>query len=815
MDGIPLDVWRSQVAYVPQNPYLFNDTVAANIRLARPEADMQAVVHAAELAYAHEFIQALPQGYETTIGERGARLSAGQAQRIALARAFLQDAWLVVLDEPSANLDPDTEAMLQESLARLLEGRSALIIAHRLNTVTRADRVIILEQGRVVQQGEPATLAKEDGLFQRMLRASSVRFDPELDSIATLRTEENISMRSREETNLQGSTALLPAFSPQPGPAPAAFSVNVFWRLIRLAAPFKGLIALSTLAGAATILSGVGLMAASAYIISAAALRPSIAELQVAIVGVRFFGISRGIFRYLERYLSHQASLQLLARLRIWFYQSLEPLAPARLMSQRSGDLLARILGDIASLQNFYVRALAPPLTALVVGLIVCIFLSRFDPVLGLALAVVLFIAGIGVPWLVRVIGKPIGSQLVIRKAALNVTIVDTIQGLADLLACGRQDSQMKRIDDLSRSLARSQSSMAALLGLQEGLTSLLANMGMWIVLWLAIPLVSAGHIPGVYLAVLALVALSAFEAAIPLPLAAQYLENNLQAAERLFEIVDAKPAVRDPVEPAHTPEDFSLRVEQLRFRYPLEPPGEFMEEAASRSGEQDRLWVIDGLSFELPVGGKLAIVGPSGAGKSTLVRLLLRFWDYQEGAIFLDGSELRGFAQEDVRQRLGVVSQNAYLFSASIRDNLRLARPKATQAEIENAARLAQLDAFIRTLPEGYETWIGEHGLRLSGGERQRLAIARALLREAPLLILDEPTANLDALTERRVFEAVYEMMQGRTTLLITHRLVRMEAMDEIIVLDRGVAVERGRHADLLELGGLYRRMWDLQRGV
>jgi ATP-binding cassette subfamily C protein CydD len=188
LDGIPLDVWRSLVAYVPQNPYLFNDTVAANIRLARPEADMQAVVHAAELAHAHEFIQALPQGYETTIGERGARLSAGQAQRIALARAFLQDAWLVVLDEPSANLDPDTEAMLQESLARLLEGRSALIIAHRLNTVTRADRVIILEQGRVVQQGEPATLTKEDGLFQRMLRASSVRFDPELDSIATLRT---------------------------------------------------------------------------------------------------------------------------------------------------------------------------------------------------------------------------------------------------------------------------------------------------------------------------------------------------------------------------------------------------------------------------------------------------------------------------------------------------------------------------------------------------------------------------------------------------------------------------------------------------
>jgi thiol reductant ABC exporter CydC subunit len=585
--------------------------------------------------------------------------------------------------------------------------------------------------------------------------------------------------------------------------------------LIRLAAPFKNLIALSTLAGAATILSGVGLMGASAYIISAAALRPSIAELQVAIVGVRFFGISRGIFRYLERYLSHQVSLRLLASLRVWFYRSLEPLAPARLMSRRSGDLLARIIGDIESLQNFYVRALAPPLTALVVGLVVCIFLSRFDPVLGLALALILVVTGVGIPVLVRVIGKPIGRQLVAQKAILNATIVDSIQGIADLLACGRQDSQMGRIDDLSRSLAHSQSRMAALLGLQEGLTSLLANIGMWIVLWLAIPLVSAGHIPGVYLAVLALAALSAFEAATPLPLAAQYLESNLQAAGRLFEIVDAKPEVRDPAEPARTPENFGLRVEQLRFHYPFELPGEFSEEAASRSDLQDRSRVIDGLSFELPAGGKLAVVGPSGAGKSTLVRLLLRFWDYQEGAIFLDGSELRCFAQDDVRRRVGVVLQNAYLFSASVRDNLRLARPKATQAEIENAARMAQLDAFIQTLPEGYGTWIGEQGLRLSGGERQRLAIARAFLQDAPFLILDEPTANLDALTERRVFEAIYKMMQGRTSLLITHRLIGMEAMDEIIVLDRGVAVERGRHADLLELDGFYRRMWDLQRQV
>jgi len=815
LDEIPLDLWRSRVAYLPQNPYLFNDTVAANIRLARPEADMQAIVRAAEQAHAHEFIQALPHGYETPIGERGTRLSAGQAQRIALARAFLQDAWLVVLDEPSANLDPENEAMLQESLARLLEGRSVLIIAHRLNTITRADRVVVLEQGRVIQQGEPAKLAAEDGLFRRMLKASGGGPGLDNQSSGPLQTERGLDVDNREGSSSLGSAGLFHLPAPEVGLDHASLSLDVFWRMIRLAAPFKGLIALSILMGVATILSGVGLMAASAYIISAAALHPSIAELQVAIVGVRFFGISRGIFRYLERYLSHQATLQLLARLRIWFYKALEPLAPARLMSQHSGDLLARILGDIESLQNFYVRALAPPLTAIVAALTVCVFLSCFDPRLGLALALIMFAAGVGVPLLIRTVGKRTGRQFVALRAALNAALVDTVQGLADLLACGRQDRQMEQIEGLSRSLAHTQCNMAALNGLQTGLSGLLANLGMWVVLWLAIPLVRTGHISGVYLAVLALASLSAFEAVAPLPLASLYLESNLQAARRLFEVVDARPAVQDPVQPARAPEYFGLRVEQLRFRYPIESLSGFSDAVCSGSEEEERAWVIDGLSFELPVGGKLAIVGPSGAGKSTLARLLLRFWDYQEGAIFLDGSELRRFTQDDIRQRLAVVSQNAYLFSASVRDNLRLARPSAVQAEIEAATGRAQIGAFIQSLPEGYETWIGEQGLRLSGGERQRLAIARALLREAPLLILDEPTANLDALTERQVLSAIDEIVQGRTMLLITHRLVGMEAMDEIIVLDRGRAVERGRHAELLELGGLYRRMWDLQRQV
>jgi len=245
-------------------------------------------------------------------------------------------------------------------------------------------------------------------------------------------------------------------------------------------------------------------------------------------------------------------------------------------------------------------------------------------------------------------------------------------------------------------------------------------------------------------------------------------------------------------------PLDYSLELTDVRFYYEAsEPPA------------------LDGMSFQLPQGGSLAIVGPSGAGKSTLVSLLLRFWEYDEGHITLGGHELHAYQQEDLRRFVGVVSQHTHLFNATVRDNLLLARPDAGQAELERAAQRAQIHDFVISLPEGYNTWIGEGGLKLSGGQRQRLAIARALLKDAPILILDEPTANLDSLTERQVVATIHSLMAGRTTLIITHRLAGLEAVDEILVLRAGRIVERGPHHELWQMGGYYRRMWELQHRV
>jgi ABC-type multidrug transport system fused ATPase/permease subunit len=338
----------------------------------------------------------------------------------------------------------------------------------------------------------------------------------------------------------------------------------------------------------------------------------------------------------------------------------------------------------------------------------------------------------------------------------------------------------------------------AHITGLHTALSGLLSNWATLSVLLIAIPLVSRGQLDGVYLAVLVLAVIASFEAVISLPDAFQHLASSLTAARRLFEIVDTEPVVPDLPATSPQPQNYSLAVKDLYFHYtPTDPPA------------------LDGISFNLPQGKYLAVVGPSGAGKSTLISLLLRFWEYQRGQIQLGGHDLRQYRPEAVCQLISVVSQRTHLFNGTIKQNLRLAQPEASDEDLIQATCQAQIHDFIQTLPQGYDTWIGEQGLRLSGGERQRLAIARALLKNAPILILDEPTANLDPLIEQEILQSMRTLMQGRTTLLITHRLVGLETADEILVLQAGRIVERGQYQELLQAKGIYWQMENLQNQV
>jgi len=578
--------------------------------------------------------------------------------------------------------------------------------------------------------------------------------------------------------------------------------MKIFLRLISFLSTFRWHAALAILLGCIVIASNMGLLGMAAYLIAAAALAPLLITLSLPIYIVRFMSVSRAISRYAERLVAHNATFRLLAQLRTWVYSRLEPLAPAYLLMYRSGDIVTRLISDIEELQNVYLRVISPIIVAIAIGLLTFYLFAIFSSVLAWVALAFLVATGFGVPLLATMLARDLGKRQLAIRAEMNAQFVDGIQGMQDLLVYGMANNHLSKITTLDDTLGQLQRRMAFITGLQQMMNDALMNLALWTMLILAIPLVTKSFINGVYLGFLALLILASFEGVQPLAQAFQFLGHSLAAGERLFTVADANPPVAETTSPLPAPSRLStahaLEFDHVDFSY---HPGE---------GE-----VLSEISFSVYPGSRIAIVGSSGSGKSTLARLALRFWDPTHGTIRLDGQDIRRYVLSDLRNLIGVVAQDTYLFNDTIRGNLLLARPDASESDIEQVLEQAQLTDFIRQLPRGLETWIGEQGLRLSGGERQRLAIARTLLKNAPLLILDEATANLDPLTEHSLLAALDILMQRRTTLLITHRLVAMERMDEILVLDQGKIKERGTHNQLLNASGLYHEMFSIQNGM
>lgn len=565
-------------------------------------------------------------------------------------------------------------------------------------------------------------------------------------------------------------------------------------RLWALAEAESGRIAASLALGVGVILAGVGLMATSGYLIGRAALRPdTILALMVVVTSVRFFGVARPALRYVERLVSHDLTFRLLSRLRVWLYERLEPLAPARLLRTRAGDLLSLWVGDIDTLQHAWLRVAAPALVAAITTLVVTVALSFVDLALAAVVLALLALSGVGVPLLVRRLATKIGRQQVDARAAYAAQAVETLQGMADLLLMNREEARWAELDAQAHTLARLEARQARITGLQGTLNLLLVLLAVVATLALATPLIRSGAIGGPVLAVLALGVMTAFEAVLPLGTAWQLAPQARRAAERLVAVGEETPAVRDPADP-RTLTDVTVRFELVGFGYDDRP-------------------VLHDVDLTLEPGRRLAVVGPSGAGKSTLLHLLARFWDPVRGRIVLGGHDLRCYAQQDLRASMAVFTQQTFLFATSVRDNLRVADPHASDDELWTALTHAQLAETVRALPNGLDTDVGEHGLRLSAGERQRLGLARVVLRDAPLVLLDEVTANLDTENERRLLSALERATAGRSVLMVTHRLVGMEAFDEIVVMTGGRIVERGSHAELARQGGLYRRLLAAQR--
>ena len=593
----------------------------------------------------------------------------------------------------------------------------------------------------------------------------------------------------------------------QPGPPTAppdvaagpASSRRQLLRLLRLARPLRGRLLGSVVAGALSTGCGVALLAVSGFLLARASQHPSIIAISVAVVAVRGLSIGRALFRYLERLASHDVAFRVLADVRVAVYRRLERLAPAGLAAFRSGDLLARLISDVDATQDLFVRGVGPLLTAALAGagaVIACLLVLA--PA-GAVLAAGLLIAGLGVSWLAAATARRAGRRAAQARGDLGAAVTDVLAGAADLLAFGAEDVAIARAEGADRELTGLARRSAAAAGIGTGGMAAVSGLTLWAVLLLAVAAVGSGALTRVPLAVVTLTALAAFEAVAALPSAAIQLGQAGGSAVRIGAVLDAAAPVGEPARARRLPSGpvtVALRGASVRHR------------AAG-------LLALDEIDLDLPPGRRIALVGPSGAGKSTAAAVLLRFCELEHGSATINGASLTSFASDDVRTVIGGCPQDPHIFNASIRDNLRLARPEATDREMDDAAARARLLGWIESLPHGWETPAGSRGSAMSGGQRQRLALARALLAQPAVLILDEPTAHLGRHARRALTRDLLAATEGRATLLITHDLDGLDQVDEIVVLDSGKVVERGTHEQLLAAAGRYRQMCDLREAA
>ncbi|WP_404797080.1 thiol reductant ABC exporter subunit CydD [Streptomyces pristinaespiralis] len=790
LTDLDMEAWRRQIAWVPQLPYLFAGTVAENVRLARPDADDAAVMAALREAGAYDFVAALPQGPDTLIGDEGVGLSAGQRQRLALARAFLADRPLLLLDEPTAALDGATEEGVVEAVGRLAEGRTVLLVVHRPALLAVADRVVRLSR--------PATPRETE------LGAPAVTAEPGAAGASTA--------------------------DPLPAPHPASDGVRgakerrPLVRVRETARNLRGRLALALLLGSLALGSAVGLMAVSGWLISRASEQPPVLHLMVAVTATRAFGIGRAVFRYAERLVSHDAVLRMLAEMRVAVYRRLERIAPAGLGRTRRGDLLSRLVADVDALQDYWLRWLLPAGTAVLVGAGSVGFTAWLLPEAGAVLAAGLLVAGVGVPLIGGAFARRAEQQLAPARGALATGVVDLLRGTAELTVAGALPRRLASARDADRALTHIAARQAAATALGGGLSALVCSLTVVCAALVGVQAVAAGRLDGTSLAVVVLTPLAAFEAVSVLPLAVQYRRRVTRSAERVYEVLDAPVPVREPARPAAPP----------ATAFPVELRGTGARYAGRRRD------ALSGFDLTLTPGKRVAVVGTSGSGKTTLAQVLLRFLDAGSGTYTIGGVPAGEMEGDAVRRFVGLCAQDAHLFDSSVRENLRLARPDATEEELRGALEDARLLEWVDGLPDGLDTLVGEHGARLSGGQRQRLALARALLAAFPVLVLDEPAEHLDlatadaltadllAVTERRAARpgglaaAAGDgtgpgdgIATAPATVLITHRLRGLEAVDEVVVLESGRVVQRGPYEDLAVVEGPLRTMLEREQAT
>jgi len=777
---LPFAEIRSLISVVNQDTFLFHGTVEENIRLGRPEATQEQLEDASRAANIHDFILSLPQGYATVIGEKGIKLSGGQRQRVAIARALLRDTPILVLDEALSAVDAENEAVIQEALDRLMQGRTTLILAHRLSSVIDCDRILVLDGGKVAEQGRHDALMARGGVYAGLMaeQAREQQTPGALETIAAPQKVESVADTpgGAVKTVTEGIIK-----------AEGLTWYQVVIALMKVILPWKGKLTATFTLGVLRVIAFIGVGVLSALIVLALKNHQPYAGYAIALAIVAPLS---GILHWFESWLAHDMAFRLLAEMRIDAFRKLDALAPAYLVRRRTGDLMALATHDIELVEYFFAHTVAPAFVAILVPAAVVAVLAWANGWLALALLPFLLAVGLS-PFLMRKRVDRLGSQAREAAGELGAFAVDSVQGLGEIVAFQQEDARGTKLDQLSQRHIALRLPFFSELTLQHAILEVLTGLGGLAVVVAGALLAQRGAIDAGLLPLLTILAMAAFLPVSEIAQIGRQLADTLGATRRVYALANEPIPVRDgPGVPPRTGAA-ALALEGVSFTYP---------------GQTRR--ALSDVSFAIPAGKTVALVGTSGAGKTTTAQLLMRFWDADSGRITLNGADLRDYRLDELRRLIALVAQDTYLFNDSLRANILIARPDASEAELRAAIRHASLSDLVAALPDGLDSPVGERGTALSGGQRQRVAIARAFLKDAPILVLDEATSHLDAVNEQAVRRALDLLQSDRTTIVIAHRLSTVRDADLIVVLDGGRVAESGTHASLLAKNGLYARL-------